>query len=138
MFAGAALSYNFNMSKRPIILVDDEEGLRESIEMALNDMGITLKTAKGGAEAIAMLPAIKEPCIFMIDLLMPDGDGWELLSKIRDHGEEHGYNHRVVVMSGASSGAAIAEQEGAGFITKPFGLAQLLDLIERYNAADDV
>ena len=67
---------------RKLLLVDDEEGIRKVLGIALSDAGYTVFTAKDGEEALDIFR--KEiPPIVLTDIKMPGMDGIELLQKIK-------------------------------------------------------
>lgn len=67
-----------------ILLVDDEPAKLLSYEVVLRDLGANLITAKSGKEALSYL--LKAPvAVMLVDVVMPDMDGFELAAMIREH-----------------------------------------------------
>jgi excisionase family DNA binding protein len=110
-----------------ILLVDDDEKVRELVRVNLEFEGYTVREA-GSAEA--GLAAIEDarPDLILLDVMMPQVDGWEMLRRVQ---ERHGVGAIPVVMFSGKldeRSLAEAEQRGAsGFVGKPFDLQQLID-----------
>jgi CheY-like chemotaxis protein len=71
------------MSKR-VLLVDDEEDIRETLRDLLEDQGFAVEVACNGREALELLRDRDHApfCFVLLDLMMPVMDGWELLDAI--------------------------------------------------------
>ena len=70
--------------KLNILLVDDQPGKLLSYEVILKDLGENLIMAQSGAEALEHLLK-KEVAVLLVDVCMPELDGFELAAMIRDH-----------------------------------------------------
>ena len=107
-----------------ILIVDDEESIRDSLSGILNDEGFTPTTAENGETALSMLTEEK-PDLVLLDIWMPGMDGLKTLTKIREvHPDQ-----LVVMMSGHGTieTAVKATKLGAyDFIEKPLSLEKLL------------
>jgi excisionase family DNA binding protein len=110
-----------------VLLVDDDERVRELVRVNLEFEGYTVREAASADEGLAAIEDAK-PNLVLLDVMMPQVDGWEMLRRIQ---ERHGAGAIPVVMfSGKLEGDAEAEaaQRGAqGFVGKPFDLQQLID-----------
>ena len=106
---------------RLILVVDDEELLLELTSSLLEDIGCKVRTATGGAAALATLAA--EPSIVMMitDVQMPLMNGYELAE--RAHALRP--DLRIVLMSGNDQG-----REGYTFLRKPFQETQLSGIVQ--------
>jgi CheY-like chemotaxis protein len=60
-----------------VLLVEDEEELREMMTEALERAGYTVVAARDGQEALASLERIEHVCVVLLDLLMPGMNGWD-------------------------------------------------------------
>ncbi len=68
--------------KRPILVVEDDEATREATSRMLRSEGWTVREAKNGAQALDEVAA-EEPALILLDLMMPDLDGFGFLEKLR-------------------------------------------------------
>ena len=115
-----------------ILVAEDEAQLLEALKRVLSCDGHTVTAAANGAAAIELL---KESVfdLVVLDMIMPDVDGFEVLDYIRGHN----MNTPVLVMSGGGRRAdysflQMAQQLGAtSAIKKPFKLASLLKAVTR-------
>jgi two-component system response regulator PilR (NtrC family) len=117
------------MQAKSILIVDDEESVRESLERVLSKAGYATLTASSGNEAFARLARHKVD-IVLSDLKMPDGDGVELLKSIKKSYPDL----EVILLTGYGTieTAVEAMREGAyDFITKPPKKAIILSAVER-------
>jgi CheY-like chemotaxis protein len=65
-----------------VVVVDDDDAVREAMADALADDGYAILTAGDGDEALALLGRAPRPCVAIVDLVMPRVDGWELIAAI--------------------------------------------------------
>ena len=70
------------MRKQVVLVVDDDADLRASLASTLEDVGYEVKQASGGAEGVTMVRA-SPPDLILLDLMMPDGNGWDVLKHLR-------------------------------------------------------
>lgn len=116
------------MSRRRVLVVDDDESLRRVTQVQLEQAGYDTKVAADGAEAVALLQKSPQDLVIS-DLKMPGMSGLDLLRKIRAE-----YPDTVVVMVtayGTVDSAVDAMKAGAyDYITKPIN-ADELDLVVR-------
>jgi two-component system chemotaxis response regulator CheY len=114
---------------RPILVVDDDPGIREFVDLALSDEGYQVVTATDGAAALEVL-AQHFPAIILLDMRMPIMDGWEFARMYR---ERPGPHAPIVVVTAAREATDRAAQIAAdGVLPKPFRLAELLEVVETY------
>jgi two-component system, OmpR family, response regulator len=73
------------MASARVLLVDDEDNLRSMLEAALRHMGFDVTTATNGREALA-LAGTASPDIIVLDVMMPDLDGFEVCRRLRSDG----------------------------------------------------
>jgi excisionase family DNA binding protein len=107
-----------------ILVVDDDAGLREFIRVNLESEGYSVREAASASEGLAALDE-EPPDLILLDVLMPQMDGWEMLSRVQ---ERHGVDAiQVIMYSGTVEEAGKAEERGAqAFIGKPFDPGKLL------------
>ena len=73
--------------KHTVLVVEDEEDLREMMREALELNGYAVVTAEDGRQALAQLSGIAQLCLVLIDLLMPGMNGWDLFQELRRRSE---------------------------------------------------
>ncbi len=114
---------------RRILVVEDDEDMRENLRRILLGAGYEVSLAEDGSQAITMLRA--QPChLVLTDLVMPGMNGLELLGEIRQQDQ----NLPVVFLSAFGDRATFAKATELGavdFVTKPFRAGSLLGLIQR-------
>ena len=113
----------------PILLVEDDLSLRDSLCQFLKDHGyrtLAASTAKQGWELVQS----KHPRLLLLDLNLPDGSGLDLLKKI----SRGGGGASVVVMTAFDlkhMRPAEANEILAGWMTKPVNPLELLEIVEK-------
>ena len=109
-----------------VLIVDDDEGLREYVRTRLEAEGYAVREA-GSAEAGLQVLEEATPDLVLLDVMMPEVDGWEMLRLVQ---ERHGVGTIPVVMFSGKADAPVDEaaSRGAqGFIGKPFDPQELVD-----------
>jgi CheY-like chemotaxis protein len=81
------------------MIVEDDADIRECVQLILEEEGYEVITASNGAEAEEELAQMIEPCVMLLDLMMPVMSGWELLEHLRRNGLLPDGIHVVVVSS---------------------------------------
>ena len=118
---------------RPVLIVDDDHGIRGVLTQILQDEGHPVSTASNGLEALQKLNDSVRPCVILLDLMMPVMNGWEFMSRRRDMDEIAAIP--VVVISADRAAREKASAIGAeDCLEKPIDLNRLIDTVERYCA----
>jgi len=131
---------------RRILVVEDEEAIRDFIRLALEDEGYEVVTANDGQQALEVLspahtgqPAYR-PDMILLDMRMPRMDGWMFseayhrLNLEPDEALGEAGHAPILVMTAASDAARFAGQiKSIGYVAKPFDLEELLALVERFS-----
>lgn len=128
------------MSKKTILVVDDDESLRRVTQMQLEEAGYEVLTAGDAAQSLQILEQTA-PTLVITDLKMPGMSGIELLRRLRS-----GYPDTTVILItafGTVQTAVQAMKAGAyDYITKPIDYEELLLVVaralERQNLLDEV
>ncbi|MEO8358906.1 MAG: response regulator [Vicinamibacteria bacterium] len=111
-----------------ILLVDDEEGIRQIAMKTLVRFGYRVMEAENGAEGVLLyVQNQKEVALVLTDVSMPIMDGAALIAALKSLNPEV----RILVSSGlpTNSGVAKAMESGARFISKPYTAETLLRTI---------
>jgi len=109
-----------------ILVVDDNEALRENLAEALQLEGYEVAMAPDGMKALDLLASDPSFGIVLVDLRMPGIDGRE---------DPRLAGVRVVLTTGYTGPRARVGIEADAFLTKPFGVRELLAAIHRVVAA---
>src|SRR3954471_10638077 len=121
------------MLTKPVLLVEDDESVREMVADYLRTEGYTVLEAADGAAALALLRGRQadepSPGAVVLDLMLPVVNGLAVLERLATTAPEV----PVIVMS-AYEGllAAAATERAAGILLKPFDLDQLLPMVARH------
>ncbi len=108
-----------------VLVVDDDERLRQYVRMSLEFEGYAVRDAGSAEEGLAALEE-EAPDLILLDVMMPQVDGWQMLQRIQ---ERHG-SIPVIMFSGKvdqRSAAEAASRGAQGFIGKPFDPQQLIE-----------
>lgn len=110
-------------------IVDDEEPVRKSLAFLLTITGFTVRVHDSATSFLAAAPGLGKACL-VTDLRMPDLDGVELLSRLRD---AHAMVPSIVITGHGDVSMAVAAMKAGAvdFIEKPFEDEVLIDAIKR-------
>ena len=114
-----------------VMIVDDEEDIREVLSITLTDMGYDVLEAENGEKAFKLFRE-NRPMIVLTDIKMPGMDGIELLQKIKN---ENPYTQVIMITGHGDTDVAIKslKYEAIDFITKPISNDALEIALQRAN-----
>lgn len=121
-----------NAKLKCIICVEDEPDMIDLIRLILSRRGFEVKGAAGGVEGLRLIRQ-EPPDLVLLDLMMPDMDGWEVYQQLKaDEATKH--IPVIVVTAKAQSidrvlGLHIAKVDD--YITKPFSPQDLMNSVEK-------
>jgi excisionase family DNA binding protein len=111
----------------PVLLVDDDAGMRELVRIQFEREGYAVQEAASAEEGLAAIDAQK-PELVLLDVMMPHVDGWEMLRQIQ---ERYGVGSIPVLMFSGQvdeAGERQAASSGArAFVGKGFDLDELVE-----------
>ena len=119
---------------RRVLVVDDQEDIREMAGLILIRAGYEVRTAASGREALAVLCEAPFDLV-LLDINMPELDGWATLRRIR--ADETNDAVRIAMFSVKSEvrDKVAGLKDGAvDYITKPFGVDELVSRVSRIFA----
>ena len=117
----------------PILLVEDDDPLREILARHLRARGHEIHEAASAEDAVEVLEAGLRPGLVLLDINLPGDTGWSLL---RGPTLTAAGNPPVIVASATTiDPRRLREHHVAGYLPKPFPLQTLLEAIERLTAA---
>lgn len=119
-----------SMPKR-ILVVDDQQEILELSSTVLSRAGYRVATALSGVEALRLL-AQESADLILLDINMPEMDGWETLRLIRADDELSDVAVVMFSVKGEVRDKVHSLQEGAaGYLTKPFVVDELVTRVQR-------
>ena len=135
-----AVSHPGRLTKSTIVVVDDDDDVREMVCATLNGEGYCTLGTSNGRETLDLLEASDErPLLILLDLTMPIMDGWEFLLNIDEDPELH--KIPVALMSAHPSimRAFDADEDKYGFtrllLPKPLDMTRLLSIVRGVSHA---
>lgn len=111
-----------------ILLVEDDDAIREALADVLGDCGYHVQCAENGAKALERLICGLQPHLILLDLMMPVMDGWQLLRRLEGWAEWQ----RVPIVT-VSAARAPTPPGACHALGKPVDLDALLSAIERFR-----
>ena len=111
-------------SMQRILVVDDESSISELISTSLRFVGFDVRTAANGAQALAMAEEFK-PHAMVLDVMLPDLDGFEVCKMIRNEGVDTGVLF-LTAKDGMEDKVKGLTLGGDDYMTKPFSLEELV------------
>lgn len=122
----------------PVLVVDDDDSIRETLRFALEEEGYEVLEAKGGAEALSILPGASRRFIVLLDHILGDIDGVSVLRQLAQHLSQAAQHMYVLVT--ASAAVETLEQElrdlplaPIAVIRKPFDIDALFAVVREAN-----
>jgi len=117
------------MSKK-IMVVDDEPDTVDLIKLVLETEGLEVMTAYSGSECLEKI-ALERPDGVLLDIMMPEMDGWEVFKNIR---EKYG-NLPVAMLTVRNQDIdkmlGLHVLKADDYITKPFGRKELVERVKK-------
>lgn len=115
-----------------VVCIEDEPEMIDLVRLILGRKGFEVIGAPGGREGLQVIAQVR-PNLVLLDLMMPDMDGWEVYQRMKADPETK-YIPVIVVTAKSQSidkmlGLHIAKVDD--YITKPFGPSELLRSIEK-------
>ena len=119
----------------PILCVDDDENILETLTEMLETAGMPVLVARTGYDALA-LAISKRPALILLDLVLPDLPGEEVCSKLRAHAPTADIPIIMLTVKGDEMDKVFGFENGADdYVTKPFSgqilLARIFALLRR-------
>ena len=121
-----------DVDRKRVLVIDDDLPLRGMLAAALRQHGFQVLLAGDGAEGHRAL-TIHNPDIVLLDLAMPDVNGWDFLQRLKETGR---LDVPIIVVSAhvRVEPQALLQMGVAAILPKPFNLPELIELIEHLAA----
>lgn len=117
-------------SHKKVLIIDDEPDTLELVKLVLESGGFETVLAASGKEALNELKASK-PDLVLLDIMMPDMDGWEVFRKIK----EYNINMPIAILTAKAQNfdrlLGLHVLKADDYITKPFGKNELISRVRK-------
>ena len=118
-------------TRHNVLVVDDYDDGREAIVSMLEAKGFSVIAAASGKAALELLQAGERPCVVLLDIRLPDLDGWEVWDRMKAHDELA--RTAVVVLSAEYADHERAKAVGIReFLRKPVDGRALVAAVDRH------
>jgi CheY-like chemotaxis protein len=111
-----------------IVIIEDDQDIRESIKDVLEAEGYAVAAFSNGKEAIEKLSACSDPCLILLDIMMPVMNGWEFLQARKALGDTI-VAIPVYIVSANATPEDVRRSNVEGYIKKPVDLDILLRIV---------
>jgi len=112
------------MDKQRILVVDDEQSISDLVSTSLRFVGFEVRTAASGQEALRVAEEFK-PHAMVLDVMLPDLNGFEVCEKIRNEGQDIGVLF-LTAKDTVEDKVFGLTRGGDDYMTKPFSLEELI------------
>jgi DNA-binding response OmpR family regulator len=122
-------------TKRRVVYIEDEQEMIDLVRLILNRRGFEIIGANGGRDGLDLVRQMV-PDLVLLDLMMPDMDGWDVYQQMK--ADDATQNIPVIVVTAKAQsidkvlGLHIAKVED--YISKPFSPQELVDSVEKVLA----
>jgi signal transduction histidine kinase/ActR/RegA family two-component response regulator len=116
---------SYSGPRRTLVVVDDNEDHRDLMREVLSPLDFVVLTANGATECLTLIEGVK-PDLFLVDILMPGMNGWQLVERLRESGQ----TAPILMLSANIGDGASTLRDGDGhsdMIAKPVDIRQLSD-----------
>jgi DNA-binding response OmpR family regulator len=123
---------------KKIVVIDDDPVILDIVNVNFSKRGYQVVTVMSGKEALKIIRDIK-PDIIILDVIMPDIDGWEVLKILKDAYTD--FTSKIIMLTAKSSdrdkmiGRSILKADA--YITKPFTITDLLTIVKNLLGDND-
>jgi CheY-like chemotaxis protein len=112
-----------------VLVVDDDEIIRQLIEVNLTLEGFEVVTAVDGLDCLAKAPEVR-PDVITLDVMMPRLDGWVTASQLRANPDTAGIKVVLITARAQEDDQHRGEQIGVdAYLTKPFDPAEMIRVV---------
>lgn len=117
-------------STKKVLVVDDEPDTLELVKLVLESGGFETVLANNGMEAISKI-AIMKPDLVLLDIMMPDMDGWEVFRKIKEKDPSIPIAILTAKAQNIDKLLGLHVLKADDYITKPFGKNELIGKVRK-------
>ena len=126
---GLILAIRIVVGCSTILIIEDDDSIRETLKLALELEGYDVKTAENGREGLKILLEMPKPCLILLDLMMPVMNGWDFAAALD---EEIFLPPIPIVVVTAFGDKAKTLNQASSVIKKPVDLELLFKTVSHY------
>jgi CheY-like chemotaxis protein len=115
-----------------VLVVDDERVIRDLLRFGLEIEGYEVVTLSDGRAVVETLRALREPCVVLMDLMMPEKTGWDVCQELER--EPALRRHPLAIMTASLQAGDAPPSPARRLIPKPFLLDDVLHVVEALAA----
>jgi two-component system response regulator VicR len=119
-----------NVSAKKVLVVDDEPDTLELVKLVLESAGFKTMLATSGREALKLAQTSK-PDLVLLDIMMPDMDGWEVFRKLKEKDPAIPIAILTAKAQNIDRLLGLHVLKADDYITKPFGKNELIDRVKK-------
>ncbi|QJB33905.1 response regulator [Chitinophaga oryzae] len=121
------------MEQKKVLIIDDDARNIFALKAVLRSRGISCISASTGAEGLALLEGVHEVGVVLMDIMMPDMDGYETIAALRaKEGESHLPIIAVTAKAMVGDREKCLEAGADDYISKPVDVDVLLSQLHQY------
>lgn len=117
------------MTERPILIVEDNADIRDTLREVLELEGHAVRTAENGEDGLRVITEIGPPCLVLLDLMMPVMDGWQFYERLRDQHDPAVAATPVIVLSGVADTTRVGGSLDCPVLRKPVDIDRLIGMV---------
>ena len=119
------------MSKKKILVVEDEQDLLTLQSMLLSIEGYTVEGVMDGQTALDVVETMK-PDLILLDIMLPEVDGFQVCRQLKSNEATRHIPIIILTAKKSKDDLIIGEQSGADmYITKPYKTSMVIEAIQR-------
>ena len=115
-----------DVHSEPILVIEDNDDVRDMMAVTLELEGHRVVTASNGREALYLLHHGVEPCMILLDLMMPVMNGWQLRAALQ---QDPALRDIPVLVVSAVTAEVAHRLPGTAYVPKPVDIDQLLEMV---------
>lgn len=116
------------MSRGYVLILEDDQGIREMLRLTLELEGFKAHLAADGRQGLQLLSEIPRPDVILLDLMMPVMNGWEFVEEL-DKDKNFATVPIVVVSANETKAQAVRQDR---FLAKPIDIDALIEIVKHF------
>lgn len=112
-----------------VLIIEDEEAIRETLQLTLELDGFNVVVAANGIEALGHIQGGLSPCLIFLDLMMPEMDGWAFTEELDKRTPAR---FPIVLVTAFAERAAQLSSRVSGILAKPVRMHALIAAADRH------